>query len=293
VANVPADPVPPASNDVHANDVARQIQAILQAGLPDGSGLVQTTVAGQPIRAWHQADSKRIAASTIKLPILIGVLVGDQTGQLDLHEQYTIRRSDVVGGTGELQGEVGRTLTYAEIMRLMVTRSDNVGANVLLRRLGKGDAANGMMRVNRIFAEEGYRVTHVERTMIDLDAQRRGIENWVSAEELARMLDEIRRGTLLGDVSPAISSRALALLRERGAVDREWLGLKLDRGWSLAHINGTLDTVRNDAGIISGPGGREFILVACQDRLSNPTIGEQRIADVASKIQRLLARESP
>jgi hypothetical protein len=31
-----------------------------------------------------------------------------------------------------------------------------VGANVLLRRLGEDDAANGMMRVNHVFTEEMY-----------------------------------------------------------------------------------------------------------------------------------------
>jgi beta-lactamase class A len=286
-------PASPAPANGRAAEVAAQIDAILRTGLPDGSAVVMTTVDGQPITARLAADTRRIAASTIKLPILVGLLVGEHMGQIDLDEPYTIKRSDVVGGTGELQGEVGRTLTYAEIMRLMIVKSDNVGTNVLLRRLGQSDAANGMMRVNRVLTEEGYALTHVERTMIDTEAQKRGQENWVSAGELARMLDGIRRGTLLADVDPSISTRALALLRERGAVDREWMGLKLDGGWRLAHINGTLDTVRNDAGILGGPGGREIILVVCQDRLSSPGVGEQRIADVAAKIQGLLARESP
>ena len=43
----------------------------------------------------------------------------------------------------------------------------------------------------------------------------------------------------------------------------------------------------------AGPAGRELVLVVCQDALTRPTLGEQRIADVAARIQELLARERP
>jgi beta-lactamase class A len=140
-----------------------------------------------------------------------------------------------------------------------------------------------MARVNRSMADLGYQATRVQRTMLDTAAQQRGLENYVSADDLAAILDGARRGTLLADAGPAIPDRVLALLRERGASDRDWLGLRLETGWRLAHINGTLDAVRNDAGIISGPDGREADLVICQDRLTNAARGEQRIAEAAAK----------
>jgi hypothetical protein len=90
-----------------------------------------------------------------------------------------------------------------------------------------------------------------------------------------------------------IAQRVLSLLRERGAGDRDWLGLHLAAAWNLAHINGTLDTVRNDAGIMSGPGGREAIVVVCLDRLTSPPRGEQRIGEIGAKIQALLSQERP
>jgi len=254
---------------------------------------VLAVVDGQPITVRHAADTRRVAASTIKLPILLEVLIEERHGELDLGQRYTIRSSDVLGGTGELQSQVGRALTLGEIVRLMIVRSDNVATNVLLRQIGGGDASAGMARVNKLMTELGYRTSRVQRTMLDTVAQQRGLENYVSAEDLASILDGIRRGTLLAETSPAIPERALALLRERGASDRDWLGLRLAPGWNLAHINGTLDAVRNDAGIITGPGGREMILVVCQDKLANPARGEQRIAEVAARIQALLAQEQP
>ena len=288
-AQASASPVVPPSE--RAARVARRIEDVLTDVVPDASAVVLTEVGGEPIAVRRDGDARRVAASTIKLPILLEVLRAERRGELDLSRGYTIRSSDVVGGTGELQGQAGRTVPLGEIVRLMIVRSDNVGTNVLLRQLGDGDAATGMARVNRLMADLGYRATRVQRTMLDTAAQQRGLENYVSADELASILEGARRDTLLPEVRPSISDRVLALLRERGERDREWLGLRLDAGWSLAHINGTLDAVRNDAGIIAGPAGREAIVVICQDTLTNPARGEQRIAEAAAKIQAILGQE--
>lgn len=176
-----------------AIEVAVRIEAILVEVVPDGSAVVITEIDGAPIVIRHQADDRRVAASTIKLPILLEVLRAESRGGLDLGESYTIRSSDVVGGTGQLQGQVGRSLDLAEIVRLMIVRSDNVGTNVMLRRLGDGDAAAGMARVNRLMADLGYTGTQAQRTMLDTEAQQRGIENYVSADDLAAILDRAAR----------------------------------------------------------------------------------------------------
>lgn len=290
---VQALPSPVVGSSDRSAGAAQRIEDVLAEIVPDGSAVVLTEVDGRPVAVRRDADARRVAASTIKLPVLLEILRAEARGQLDLSERYTIRAADVVGGTGELQGQVGRTLALSEIVRLMIVRSDNVGTNVLLRRLGDGDAAAGMARVNRLMTDLGYASIRVQRTMLDTAAQQRGLENYVSAADLASILDDARRGALLADVRPDLSGRVMTLLRERGAADRDWLGLRLAPGWSLAHITGTLDAVRNDAGIISGPGGREAVVVICQDRLTSPAGGEQRIAEAAARIASILIQEQP
>jgi beta-lactamase class A len=273
------------------SELERLVGEILDDVLGDGSAVFMSGQADSLVVVGRAADARRVAASTIKLPLLLEILHEEAIGELDLDEVYTIRTTDVVGGTGDLQGQVGRALPLRELARLMVTRSDNVATNVLLRRIGKGTAAVGMGRVNQFMAERGFEATRFERTMLDTAAQDRGQENYTSAQDLAMMLDGIRRGTLLAEVSPTISERAGELLRDRGRIDHDWLGRQLEPGWNLAHINGTLETVRNDAGIITGPAGQDLVLVICQDHLSHGPDGERRIAEIARRIQEIVARQ--
>ena len=93
----------------------------------------------------------------------------------------TIRASDVVGGTGTLQSQVGRTLSLREVAHQMVIHSDNVAANILV------DAV-GMSSVNATAQANGFPNTFFRRHMLDTSAQAAGIENLVSAADLAGMM---------------------------------------------------------------------------------------------------------
>jgi len=273
-----------------ALEMERAVGEALDELLKGGSAAFFAGEGADRVSVLRGADERRVSASTIKLALLLEVLREEALGELDLGEPYTIKHADVVGGTGELQNQVGKTLPYREIVRLMVTKSDNVATNVLLRKIGKSVEAAGMDRVNVLMADLGFPATRFERTMLDTAAQQQGRENYTSAHDLARMLEGITRGTMLADFSPKISEQALKLLEERGRGDKDWLGLRLETGWSLAHINGTLETVRNDAGIITGPAGQQAILAICLDRLTSAPDGERRIAEIGKRIQEIVQR---
>lgn len=229
------------------------------------------------VTAQHQAGMVRIAASTIKLPLILEVLRQEEDGTLDLATPYMVRREDVVGGSGELQRQVGRIVTLRELARLTVVHSDNVAANVLLDKVG-------MDRVNTTMQHAGFQDTRFERHFLDTAAQARGLENWTTAGNLADMLRQIWEGKLL---SATISERARDLLKERGERDREWLGLALPRNTVLYHINGTLDHVRNDAGIVEFDTGQVYVLVVCQDHLVDDATGERAITELARRVHAL------
>ena len=127
----------------------------------------------------------------------------------------------------------------------MVLKSDNVAANILLGKVT-------MASVNTTAHALGFGQTWFRRKLLDTAAQTQGVENLTSAQDLAGMVDQIARGRLL---SPVVSQTALALLVERGDHDKDWLGKLLPPGATLAHINGTLDGVRNDVGLITAPSG--------------------------------------
>jgi beta-lactamase class A len=272
---VPAPTLAPASGPSH-DDVRKRIEATMQSVAPSASAEVIAD-GGSLVAAYHATQS-RTAASTIKLPLLVEVLRQSELGTLDLSRRVTIRQRDVVGGTGDLQYQVGRTLTLQEVVQHMVLRSDNVAANILVDLVG-------MDVVNATAAANDFPNTFFRRHMLDTSAEAAGIENVTSAADLADMLERIVRGTL---ISPTVSKQALSLLDERGRLDKNWLGLKLPGGAQLSHINGTLTGVRNDVGLIISPSGKSFVLALCQDHLSSDASGEAAIAELARQVLNIL-----
>jgi hypothetical protein len=105
------------------------------------------------------------------------------------------------------------------------------------------------------------------------------------------MLERLSEHSLL---SADISEQVLALLRERGESDPNWLARGLPQGATLWHINGTLDRVRNDAGVIhfGADQSRSYVLVVCQDGLGDAAAGERAIAELARQVHALVAAAS-
>jgi beta-lactamase class A len=244
---------------------------------------------GGSLAVGHTASDSRVAASTIKLPLLIEIMRRDMANEIDLTEHYTVRQQDIVGGTGILQNQLGRTYTLSELVRFMIVNSDNVASNVLLGRIGNGSAEAGMDAVNNTMASLGFLNSRWERRLLDTAAQQRGLENVTTAEDLAQMLRRIWAKQLLSDQA---SERMLSLLRERGDIDKDWLGRGLPPGTSFLHINGTLAGVRNDAGIVELPGGQAYVLVVCQDGLANEPAGEAAIANLARRVHEIVTGEA-
>jgi beta-lactamase class A len=265
---VPAPPGPDVANTALQADV----EAAMQAIVPNGSA--EVIALGGTLVAQHDAAAPRIAASTIKLALLIELFRQEEAGDLDLSRQVTIQAKDVVGGTGSLQYQVGRTLTLNELAHQMVIKSDNVAANILVDVVG-------MARVNANAQALNFPNTFFRRHMLDTTAQAAGIENMVSAADLASMMHGIVRDTM---ISASVSEKARAFLDERGQLDKDWLALNLPAGAQLSHINGTLAGVRNDVGLISSPTGRSFVLAVCEDHLANEASGEAAIARLARRI---------
>jgi beta-lactamase class A len=175
---------------------------------------------------------------------------------------------------------VGRTLSLRDLAGLAILYSDNVAANVLLDHVGM-EAVNANMR------NLGFSGTYFERKMLDTVAEQRGRENWTTADDLAGLLQGISDRSLL---SPAISDQVMALLTQRGKRDLDWIGRGLPAGTLFSHLNGTLDHVRNDAGIVGVPTGENYILAVCQDQLADPTAGEHAIAELARQVNGLVNR---
>lgn len=188
--------------------------------------------------AWR-AEERFPAASVIKIPILVEALRQAQAGGLRLDERIAVRKADMVGGFGILKdlGSV-EALSLLDLLTLMIIVSDNSATNLCIDRIG-------MDAVNALAASLGLGGTALQRKMMDMPARERGLDNFTTPADAARLLELVATERVL---TPGGSRQALEILARQQVNDR--LPLLLPPGVQVAHKTGELAGIRHDVGIV-------------------------------------------
>ena len=195
-------------------------------------------------------DTRMVAASMIKLIVAASFLQYVEDGKASLKDSYTLKESDIVGGTGSIGGlGEGAEVTYGKLLEKMISESDNTAANILIDEMGMG-------LVNRTARELGLSSTKLNRLMMDEQAIEEGVENYVSANDVAMILELAYSGQL---VSAKASKTLISALEKQTEKDGILQGLP--RTVKLAHKTGSLTNAQHDGGIVEDPNGHDFILV--------------------------------
>ncbi|HUQ17156.1 MAG TPA: serine hydrolase [Candidatus Saccharimonadales bacterium] len=196
----------------------------------------------------HEADTVVPAASVIKLPLIMTLFADAAEGRLSLDERCAVGAR--VDGSGVLRHLAGvADLTLRDLATLAIVVSDNTATNRLIERIGPD-------RVGERLREWGCTGTRLSRAMFDTEATRRGLDNHIVPREIAGLLLRLLRGDCGGR---AASDAVLAVLER--TQDEALLRRYLPAGARVAHKTGTLDAVRNDAGILFAT--RPIIAVGC------------------------------
>lgn len=120
-----------------------QLRAALRELERDRGGRLGVAVVtiGDGTPAGHRIDTRFGLCSTFKLPLVAYVLLQAERGHLDLQETLSFGTEDLVPYAPVTERYLDQGfMTIAELARAAQTMSDNVAANLLLRRLG-GPAA--------------------------------------------------------------------------------------------------------------------------------------------------------
>src|SRR3990170_1132366 len=89
------------------------------------------------------------AASLIKLPVMAGIFMEANAGNINLDQKYVLKSEDKVGGAGSLYGRPpGYEITYRNLVRLMGKESDNTAFNIVRKLLGDE-------KINRVLQKAG------------------------------------------------------------------------------------------------------------------------------------------
>jgi beta-lactamase class A len=234
-----------------------------------GQGELGASVASLDGRTWsRQGDRRFVAASTIKVPVMIDLYRQVDAGTVNLDERIAIG-PERVPGSGVLQHlRPELELTIEELCTLMIAISDNVATNLIVDRLG-------LDSINRVIAELGMSQSHMGRRMLGRKATSADGENWVTPADLNRAILAILSGT----AASAASCEQMKLMLSRQDSARR-VTRHAPEGSRWGSKPGGLPGVVNDAGFIETDRGAVAISVCCED-FAEDHEAELAIADIA------------
>lgn len=228
-----------------ANDWPALVAALAAVERTGGTvGIAARGPQGQPF-AHHGARRFR-TASTVKVPLMVELLRQVDRGLFALDDTHTLAAADKVPGSGVLLGlHDGLTLTYRDLLYLMITISDNTATNILIDRAG-------MPAVNAAIRDLGMADSALGRKMRGRAAAPGEPENRGTPDDYLRALAAILDG---GAASAASNALMRALLARQQNPRRIGRYVPTGAGISWGSKTGSLDGVANDVGFIAGPGG--------------------------------------
>ncbi|SDN30780.1 beta-lactamase class A [Fictibacillus solisalsi] len=217
------------------------------------------------------------AASLIKLPILIEAFRQKEAGLLDLSLPVPIKPKDKVGGAGIINHlSPDASLTVLDVLTLMITVSDNTGANVMIEQAGRE-------RINALLTALRCHRTVLKRKLMDFKAIQEGKNNYTSAKDVVLLLKEIHHGKLMKNESRVMM---LDILRNQqfrhklpGSMDEEVV--------MIANKTGELQGTEHDAGIFEYK-DTTVIAAVLTKNLSNEAEARHKLAAIGTAIQEYL-----
>jgi beta-lactamase class A len=221
--------------------------------------------------------------SVFKLPLVLTVLHQLEQGKFSLDQPVRFLPEDrilphVYSPLQAQYPDAGVDVPLRELLRLTVSLSDNVAADILLRLLG------GPQPVNTYLADVGVRGFHLRDSEAvlhhDVSAQYR---NWFKPAGAVQLLRRI------SDNSPLTSEHTQLLLGwMTPATPTKRLDGGMPDGTRVAHKSGSSDVVggvaaaTNDIGLIPLPDGRRIaIAVFVTDSTADEATRERVIARIA------------
>lgn len=215
-------------------------------------------------------DLRIASASMVKIPIMLSYYYAAHEGKLGLQDTIEIRNSEKAPGSGTLKFEMpGKAFTIEDLIRRMVTESDNTAANMLINRLGFDE-------LNRYFKKLGLKHTNLSRKMMDFKERRVGVENYTTAGEMAYLLEQLYRGRF---INADTSRKCIEILAQQKVNDR--IPKKLPGEVIVAHKTGLENFLCHDAGIAYTDKGNFLICVLTKHRNKTAQEAKSVIADIS------------
>jgi len=227
-------------------------------------------------------DSVFHAASTMKVPVLIEYFRAIDAGRIRRDEELlldTVFKSIVDGSPYALDAgvdsdssvfkRVGQRVPLRWLVERMIVRSSNLATNALIEVL---DAK----RVDATARSLGATHTKVLRGVEDGKAFEQGLNNQLSARDLATLMEAIESGK----AASAASCREMIDILVRQEFNDE-IPAGLPSGTRVAHKTGWITGVTHDGAIVYPPGRKPYVLVVLTKGIRERPVAQKLIADIS------------
>lgn len=260
----------------------RSLPAAVDA-LRRGDGIVSVVarVSGEERpRVSVDADARHYSASIMKLPILVAARRLAERGLLDLdrpvrvHDDFESRNpghrfsmDQEEDSDPETWAALGSDVPLGDLVHRMVTVSGNLATNVVLDEVGTEEVA-------AVLADAGCSErTTIVRGIEDYPARDAGIDNLITADDMARLVVALAEGRLAGPVATAECERTLQAQAYRNGIPAG-----LPDGLVIGNKTGWISSVNHDVALVRAPGLPPVGLAVL---VSAPGTEEEREAGIA------------
>ncbi len=223
---------------------------------------------GEPDRpAAYERDAQHVhyAASTMKLPLLVAAHRLHERGELDLDAEVAVHNDFRSAHDGspfsldqhddqddETWARIGTSVSLRTLARHATVKSGNLATDLLLEHVGTGEVA-------AVLRDAGCSArTRLPRGIEDSAARRAGLDNLVTAADLARVLGAVATGRLAAPETCAEVERVLA-----GQEHRDQVPAGLPAGTYVANKTGWVDGLAHDVALVRPAGHPAYVLTLC------------------------------
>jgi beta-lactamase class A len=247
----------------------------------DGTVSVVARVVGEDDpRVSVDPDARHYSASVMKLPILVAAHRLAERGRLELDRLVRVHDtfdSQVPGQRFSMDesedsdpatwAALGTDVPLAELVGRMVTASGNLATNVVLDEVGTDEVA-------AVLADAGCSArTAIVRGIEDYHARDAGIDNLITADDMARLLVALAEGRLAGPEASAACERTLQAQEYRDGIPAG-----LPDGLVIGNKTGWITSVNHDVALVRAP---DLPPVALAVLVSAPGSEQEREAGIA------------
>jgi beta-lactamase class A len=202
------------------------------------------------------------AASTIKVPVLLGVYAAIQEGRLRPHYRVHVRNRFLSAFDGrpfrvaqnrdansEVHASIGKTMTIRELAEHMIVTSSNLATNLLIDVLG-------IEQIRTTLRSLSLTGIDLQRCVEDEASWAAGINNRITAEGYGQALRLIAERKAISEVA---SDAMLEILH--GQRFRSGIPAGLPDAARVANKTGDMSIVAHDGGIVYLDGRNPYVIV--------------------------------